>query len=617
MPFEHRRSSCNGRSVTIVLHPTFTMQNGCATGSARDLLVQEFKEWRDQNKASLSLVSDSVCDDGRVCLKLSLGRDKIFSLFCPAEYPEYEDNFFAESESVNHLWLNALNEFILDSDVGLTLEAILWKANSLDSRVRYSPSNSSDEEDENEEFMVLEEEDEEDLMERALWDKEKQWRAKEVKLRASMKEAEESSGPSTSSNLGLKDQKLQQVFSNFAASGILTNDLKHIIKSANETGIDVEPIDSNIYEWSVRFSKFDPHSKLQQDLNLLKDSYGIGYIELQLEFTMDLYPFYPPVAKMVRPRPEGSVRFMLACLDILKLSSWNPTCGMITVLEEIKDYLAKHAVLHIETAFRPSILLPIENSLLQLALVSEVMPRDTAGTTVKPRSSMYAPRAACTSSQTSTSSSMSSPSGASGVSVIAGPSGVSGTSGTSGMSGTSTSGTSGTSMSSSSSTSSTSSTCSLVSDTSKTSNSCDDCDKTSQPSIAPSPSATAVFSEEYGAPMFSLTTHAFLKSKVMSALRQHNGKKPKFPDGTGYSTFSDKGWDINAHIAVEKEKDKKIEAVLQKILLDLREYLRHYDELVKPADDTMMTDPSDSSDMNEEAMICNGQPSEPSPSKTG
>ena len=103
----------------------------------------------------------------------------------------------------------------------------------------------------------------------------------------------------------------------------------------------------------------------------------------------------------------------------------------------------------------------------------------------------------------------------------------------------------------------------------------------------------------------------------MSALRQHNGKKPKFPDGTGYSTFSDKGWDINAHIAVEKEKDKKIEAVLQKILVDLREYLRYFDELVKPHEDTMMTDPSDSSDMNEEAMICNGQPSEPSPSKTG
>lgn len=587
------------------------MQNGCATGSARNLLVQEFKEWKDGNKASLSLVSDSICDDGRVCLKLSLGRDKIFSLLCPAEYPEYEDNFFAESESVNHLWLNALNEFILDSDVGLTLEAILWKANSLDSRVRYSPSNSSDEEDENEEFMVLEEEDEEDLMERALWDKEKQWRAKEAKLRASLKEAEES-GPSTSTGGGHKDQKQLQVFSNHAASGILTNDLKHIIKSASETGIDVEPIDSNIYEWSVRFSKFDPNSKLQQDLNLLKETHGIGYIELQLEFTMDLYPFYPPVTKMVRPRPEGSVRFMLACLDILKLSSWNPTCGMITVLEEIKDYLAKHAVLHVETAFRSSILLPIENSLLQLALVSEVMPHETTGSLARPRSGMYG--SSSTSLTKSNPSSMSSLSGTSGSSVTAGPSGVMGTSSTSTAN---TSGTSGTSMSSSSSTSSTSSTCSLVSDTSKTSVNGEDHDKVNPPVVsndkknqlifvpAPStmPSTSSTFSDDY----------ALLKNKVMTALRQNIGKKPKFPDGTGYSTFSDKGWDINAHIAVEKEKDKKIEAVLQIILLDLKEYLQHYDRWLKPADEPMV----DSSDMNDEAMVCNGHPSQPSATKTG
>lgn len=581
------------------------MQNGCSTGSARNLLVQEFKEWKEHNSASLSLVSDSVCEDGRVCLKLSLGRDKVFSLFCPAEYPEYEDNFFAESESVNHLWLNALNEFILDSAVGLTLDAILWKANSLDSRVRYSPSNSSDEEDENEEFMVLEEEEEEDLMERALWDKEKQWRAKEAKIRASLKEADESSVPSTSGFSTHKDKNSLQVFSNCGASGILTNDLKHIIKTAHETGIDVEPIDSNIYEWSVRFSKFDPKSKLQQDLDLLKKIHGIGYIELQLEFTMDLYPFYPPVAKMVRPRPEGSVRFMLACLNILKLSSWNPTCGMITVLEEIKAYLAKHAILHVETAFLPIILLPIENSLLQLALASEVMPRDSTG--ALSRANMGSFHALPKSGLLSSSST-------SGTSSSAGPSGASSSSSTSASGPT---GASGASMSSSASTSSTSSTCSLASETSKTSTVSDEIDKSNPPAFVPTPSSSAVFSEDYAGPVLTLTTSALLKNKVMNALRrEHNGKKPKFPDGTGYSTFSDKGWDINAHIAVEKEKDKKIEAVLQTILVDLQEYLQYYDNLGKPSDEPML-ESTDGSDMSDEAMICNGQPSQPSPSKTG
>lgn len=586
-----------GRDVVNIV-----MQNGCAlaTGSARSLLVQEFKEWKEQNKVSLSLVNDSVCDDGRVCLKLSLGRDKVFSLFCPAEYPEYEDNFFAESESVNHLWLNALNEFILDSAEGLTLEAILWKANSLDSRVRYSPSNSSDEEDENEEFMVLEEEDEEDLMERALWDKEKQWRAKEAELRASMKEAEEAAGPSTSSGMPIKDQKTMQVFSNFAASGILTNDLKHIIKTASETGIDVEPIDSNIYEWSVRFSKFDPDTKLQRDLDMLKEAHGIGYIELQLEFTMDLYPFYPPVAKMVRPRPEGSVRFMLACLDILKLSSWNPTCGMITVLEEIKDYLAKHAVLPVETAFRPSILLPIENSLLQLALVSEVMPRDTTtmdSSLNKLKSDGSCSRAASFKLNLST---ISTSSGSSSSLAVAGPSGTSSTQAASGTSGT---------MSSSASTSSTSS---LASEASKTSIS-EDGVKAKPLTFNINPSSSAGISEDLKGPV--QIPMISLKTKFSYTTKSYNGKKPRFPDGTGYSTFSDKGWDINAHIAVEKEKDKKIEAVLQKILLDLQEYLRHYDNMMKPSDDPMV-ESTDSADMSDESMMCNGILNEPSTSKS-
>jgi hypothetical protein len=47
-------------------------------------------------------------------------------------------------------------------------------------------------------------------------------------------------------------------------------------------------------------------------------------------------------------------------------------------------------------------------------------------------------------------------------------------------------------------------------------------------------------------------------------------KNSLFPAGTGYSSYSHKGWDINAYLAAQREKDKQIEHVLQKILQELK-----------------------------------------------
>ncbi|KAK7866626.1 hypothetical protein R5R35_011533 [Gryllus longicercus] len=344
--------------------------------STQTKLLKEYEEWAKLNSSLLTLSSDGVCDDGRIYLKFTMGRNKTFTLFCPALYPNHEDNvFFVEATPSLQLWCNTINEFILDSDSLLSLETILYKAAALYYKnVPKSPCNSSsDSEVEGEEDMMLGEESDEEW-EYTISQKKKQWRLKEALVRAVTNQPKISDMFEGS----VKDHP-KQVFSNSGASGILTNDLVALMKSAKQTGIKVEAVEDNIYRWYVFLSSFNRDGKLQEDLHQLLQKYGYNYIQLQLDFTMDLYPFYPPIIKVVRPRLQGSM--MLRVASLVKLSTWNPARDMKSVLVEIKEYLGTWARLDVKSErndlkrFPHGSYLDIENHLLWLASVSEIAPR--------------------------------------------------------------------------------------------------------------------------------------------------------------------------------------------------------------------------------------------------
>jgi len=73
-------------------------------------------------------------------------------------------------------------------------------------------------------------------------------------------------------------------------------------------------------------------SPLDKDFQELKSRFGYDYIELQLDFSMDLYPFFPPLVKVIRPRLQGSMMLRVTTMEILKLSYWNPARDMKSVL---------------------------------------------------------------------------------------------------------------------------------------------------------------------------------------------------------------------------------------------------------------------------------------------
>ncbi|EGG21771.1 Ubiquitin-conjugating BIR-domain enzyme [Cavenderia fasciculata] len=239
----------------------------------------------------------------------------------------------------------------------------------------------SDNEDEDEDQMDEDgdfgddmEEDEEDAFENDEFQEalqtlkmKKVWAKKEQEIRAQLGEKKK------------KDPKVSNIFSSDAAFGILTNDLFSIMQNVHSLGFSAQPIDDNIYWWQVKIFGFDQSSKIHQQLQQVKKEFEYDYVELQVLFTEDLYPFYPPTLKIIRPRLQGFMIGKIAHLEILTLENWNPICDMRFVLNHLKEVLEKYAQLDVNNPLNSlqnsgSYSL-IEHYLLRLELLSNIVPR--------------------------------------------------------------------------------------------------------------------------------------------------------------------------------------------------------------------------------------------------
>jgi hypothetical protein len=100
------------------------------TGEAsveEDSLVVEFNEWLSGEKKIISLDQVVRNVEGKARLQLKIDSKQSFTLHCPINYPDYQDdNFFVEAPCSLQL-CNALKEFLLDSSYQLSLGTILSK----------------------------------------------------------------------------------------------------------------------------------------------------------------------------------------------------------------------------------------------------------------------------------------------------------------------------------------------------------------------------------------------------------------------------------------------------------------------------------------------------------
>ena len=59
------------------------------------------------------------------------------------------------------------------------------------------------------------------------------------------------------------------------------------------------------------------------------------------------------------------------------------------------------------------------------------------------------------------------------------------------------------------------------------------------------------------------------------AKKKEANQRKNMAKGVGYSSYQQKGWDVKAYMAAQKEKDKQIELVLDKIYQELRKLHSH------------------------------------------
>ena len=104
--------------------------------------------------------------------------------------------------------------------------------------------------------------------------------------------------------------------------------------------IEAEAVGDSVYHWSVRLSRFAAGSPAQKFLGLLERAHGYGHVELDVRFAMDLYPFFPPVVRLVRPRVGDDALQRVAQLPSLRLSGWDSVRGMAPVLRDVAAVVA-------------------------------------------------------------------------------------------------------------------------------------------------------------------------------------------------------------------------------------------------------------------------------------
>jgi hypothetical protein len=126
-----------------------------------------------------------------------------------------------------------------------------------------------------------------------------------------------------------------------------------MVKTCTEdTGINVDPIDDNIFNLSIKLTDFEEGESLHNDMYGLYMDNKYKYIELELIINMSTYPYAPPEIQLVRPKLTLNTCYNLYDLDCLKKSvhnarqgsrsGWHPQNTLLHTLAVLKVFLQNH-----------------------------------------------------------------------------------------------------------------------------------------------------------------------------------------------------------------------------------------------------------------------------------
>lgn len=174
-------------------------------------------------------------------------------------------------------------------------------------------------------------------------------------------------------------QKTNQLFSKSAVSKMIILEFMKLWDQTrkSKTNFKIELVNNNIFHWKLKYYKFS-NDVLTKSLKELDNRYGYDCIEVDICFHHVLYPNYPPVIKVIRPKLLNSLMHKITNTRMVQLDYWTPTRSMEFIVNKIFCLLDKHAQLLVETELNDRTKYPngsvlkIEALLLDLASFVDV-----------------------------------------------------------------------------------------------------------------------------------------------------------------------------------------------------------------------------------------------------
>jgi ubiquitin-conjugating enzyme E2 Q len=101
---------------------------------------------------------------------------------------------------------------------------------------------------------------------------------------------------------------------------------------------DVELVDEKLTDWNIKVFKFDPESRISQDMTRL----GIQHVVLNAVFPDD-YPLRPPFLRVVCPRIENGyiLRGGAICMELLTPKGWSAAYTIEAIVMQFVSTLVK------------------------------------------------------------------------------------------------------------------------------------------------------------------------------------------------------------------------------------------------------------------------------------
>lgn len=115
---------------------------------------------------------------------------------------------------------------------------------------------------------------------------------------------------------------------------------------------NVFAVDDNPYCWSVKYpaAMFPPHSCMATGLRRLQREFGFDFVEIQVQFEVDLFPIYPPTLRLTKPRLNDGMMARIVCMHPIQVSSWNAARSVSSILQAVFYLLNEHGQVQFDAA---------------------------------------------------------------------------------------------------------------------------------------------------------------------------------------------------------------------------------------------------------------------------